>query len=265
MRAQAAPEAPPLSSDGASGLQISRPPQVIRESEEVHPLELEAGFAYESLDNGYQDWQNYSLEASQRLGQRKAAYGVLEQTRRFGRTDTQFTGGLYTPLGERWTGLFEAGFSPTHRILPEWSGLGQVQYTLQDGWNVQAGYRHTEYTNARTDRGILTLERYQGPYRWAYTLTLAETEGAGDSIGHRLHLAYYYGERNSITVGFSAGNEVENVGPPVGVITTFVSGAALWGRHWVKPDWAISYGLGWHRQGDLYTRMRMNLGLRRQF
>ncbi len=78
-------------------------------------------------------------------------------------------------------------------------------------------------------------------------------------------LSYYYGERNYITLGLSQGRQVESLGAGLGVLTTYVISTSLSGRHWLTPDWGVSYEAIAEHQGNLYSRKGIRLGLRHSF
>lgn len=227
-------------------------------------LELEAGATHEKLSQGGADWQNIYLEGEHQLGERRVVYAALRHSERFDEQDTDWLAGLYLPLSPRWTLNGEVGNSPTHRVLPEYTAALNLHRQLDDGWGIGFGGRFTAYRNAETNTANLSLERYFGAYRAAYTFTTTHLAGASNAPGHRLQLNRYYGQRNTIGITISRGEEVENV-PPGGLVETEVKALAVTGRHWLDRDWAISYELLRHEQGDLYRRQGLRLGLRRAF
>jgi YaiO family outer membrane protein len=94
---------------------------------------------------------------------------------------------------------------------------------------------------------------------------VGQIPGAPTVSAHRFLLTYYYGERSSVGASFAFGEEVANVGPPLGVTTTAVRTFALFGRHWFAPAWAVSYELVAQEQGSLYRYDGIRLGLRYRF
>ncbi len=225
--------------------------------------ELELGVSHESLSKGLPSWRSIYLEGLHQFGERQVLYGVLRETRRFGLADTEARVGYYHPLGRTWTALVEASTSPTHEVLPHFSVLGQLQKDLAYGWNVQVGLRHNEYTALSTDVANVTAERYWGSFRGAYSLYLGRLDGE-TAASHVVQFDHYYGDRNSIGVLIAEGREVADRGP-TGVLITDVRSFALRGRHWITPRWAISYEAVHHKQGDLYRRQGVRVGLRRAF
>ena len=228
-------------------------------------LEGEIGLTHEQLTNNRPDWESVYLEASHSFRERQTLYGLLRQTERFDLTDRELRAGYYHPLAERWTGLVEASTSPEHHILPKSSVLGELAYRIGGGWGASFGLRHTEYTATTTNLLVGTLERYWSSFRAAYTAYNNHPEGAGSATAHRLVFDYYYSEKSRVGIGVTRGREVENVGPPIGVTTTDVRGANVYGRHWFAPTWALTWEALTHEQGELYRRQGLRLGLRHQF
>jgi|LNFM01.1.fsa_nt_gb YaiO family outer membrane protein len=238
--------------DGATGLKTPR-------------NELEAGYSRETLSNNLPDWTSTYLLASHRFGERHVLYGGLRETRRFGLDDSELHAGLYYPLGGTWTAQFEGSLSPTHEVLPRHSVYGQLQKSLPGGWGIGLGVRHNEYTLSGSNVVSVLAERYWGNFRGAYTLYSGRPEGASSGASHRLQLSYYYADRSSVGVSYTDGREVENVGPPRGVLASDVRNWTLSGQHWLTPAWALTYDLVNHEQGSLYRRQGLRLGIRHSF
>lgn len=239
-----------------------------RKSETARPagerLEVEAGYSYDYLTNGFAPWQSAHLFVGKRFASRQSLYGVYRETLRVRQRDREGQIGFYQPLDRRWAVLLEANASPTHRILPKWSALAQIERQFGKGWVASAGYRRTAYNTAQVNTGAFTVERYFSRYRAAYTLYVSGLEGAGTSASHRGQLNYYYGEQSStLGVSFAAGRELENLGTRI--LHTGVQGFAVQGRHWVNSRWGMNYDATLHRQGDIYTRKGFSVGLRYRF
>lgn len=226
---------------------------------------IEAGGSYDNLNHGFDDWYSEYLYAEHRFAPHQLLYGQIEHTNRFGLDDGQIVTGYYHPLSKEWQLWLEANASPTHEVLPRWSGFVDIGRNLPYGFRAELGYRHSDYSPNAADLGLLTLERYFSNFRAAYTLFVGKPEGAGAASANRLALSYYYTDFSSVTLAFTAGREVENVGPPTGIVTTDVRDVSLYGRHWLSRDWELTYEVHWHEQGDLYSRQGLRIGLRRAF
>lgn len=246
-----------------SGMLIS-PVLFAADAGDTGPVQVEAGFTQDYLDKGYTDWRSVYVETEKKLAERGVVYGMLRETERFGLRDTELLAGYSSPLGGQWTGLVEANASSTHNVLPKYSVLGQLQYALDDGWNAQFGVRHTEHDTAVTNLGIVTLERYWGDYRAAYTIYSGYLAAAGATLSQRMQFSRYYANQSWLGVGLSGGKELENLGSG-GVQQSNVLSLAFNGRHWFSRDWAVSYETTLHQQGDYYNRNGIRVGLRRQF
>jgi YaiO family outer membrane protein len=192
-------------------------------------------------------------------------YGGLRETRRFGLDDSEAYGGLYYPLGETWTGVVEGSVSPTYNVLAKYSIGGQLLKSLPGGWGLGGGFRHSQYELSAADVATLMGERYWGNYRVGYTFYSGHPEGSSSAPAHRFQFAYYYGDRDWVGISYTTGREVEYVGPPRGTITSDVRDWTLSGRHWLAPNWALSYDLLTHEQGVLYRRQGGRIGIRYLF
>ncbi|MFZ2629250.1 MAG: YaiO family outer membrane beta-barrel protein [Rugosibacter sp.] len=235
----------------------------VHAAEETTQAELRV--SQDSLGRDYADWRSIEAQLLHRMQDGRAIYGSLRETRRFSLDDQELFAGAYLPLPADWAAVVEGSTSPSHEVLARWSAFGQLQRKFAYGWNLQAGWRHTEYNNAGTSLASLTAERYWRNYRAAFTTYSGRLDGVGGTFpSGRMQLDYYYGDRNRIGFSLSAGREAENVGA-AGVLVSKVRDAALAGSHWVSPQWAITYVANVHRQGDIYTRHGIELGVRRRF
>ena len=239
-----------------------KPPE---EGLKLRMSEVELGGTSERLTNNQPDWRSLYLEGVHRFRERQAIYGGLRTVDRFGLSDSESWLGYYHPLDQNWTLNLEGSMSPQHNVLPEYSLYGQLSRKLPYGWIANAGLRHSEYTRSAVNMLVLGAERYWGNWRGGYTIYTAQPEGAPSGSAHRFQVDYYYGDRSSIGLSVTGGKEVENVGPPRGVITTDVRDLPLTGRHWFSPQWGLSWDVVAHEQGDLYRRYGVRLGLRHSF
>lgn len=227
--------------------------------------QLEAGYSYDSLNSGYANWRSAYLEGESKLGRNHTVYGTLRQTDRFSQKDNEAMAGLYYPLAENWIAQVQGSYSPTHNILSRWSGLAQLGHVFEGGWGAYLGASHTEYNTALTNAGIFTLEKYWSNYRLAYVNTATTLAGSGSADDSRIQFSRYYGENNSVGIDVSDGDEIDNLGPPLGILKSHVRAMGLRGRHWFSRYWAASYEVATVKQGNFYTRNIFRLGLRHQF
>ncbi len=227
--------------------------------------EGEAGFTREHLSAGRGEWRSRYVEMAHEFAPRQTLYGGFRETERFGLSDSELGAGYYHPLSEKWTALVEGSYSPQHNVLARDSLLGQLSWTGPYGWVLSGGLRRSEYTRTEVNTLSGTAERYWGNFRAAYTFYNGHPEGSGSASAHRLALDYYYGERSHVGLNGTAGREAENVGPPLGVVTSKIRNLTVSGRHWVSPGWALAWELGAQQQGDLYRRQGIRLGFRHRF
>lgn len=227
--------------------------------------EVQLNYAFESLTNGYGVWRSATLDFSRRFKPRQVVYGSLLATERFRRRDQQLTLGLYQPLNRKWSLQLEASISPTNRTLSKWAAFAGVERHFLKGWNVQAGYRRTNYREAKVNLANAGVEKYIGNYRAAYTLNVSNLASGGTSASHRGQLSRYYGEHSSsIGISGSFGKEIESLGTDR-VLQTSVAGGGISGRHWFNGRWGVNYDVSATRQGRYYVRRGVNIGIRFRF
>jgi YaiO family outer membrane protein len=223
--------------------------------------EVSIEYSRQDLSNGYGAWNEGSVNVVHKFSQRQVVYGAFVETDRFGKRDRQAMIGYYQPLDKDWTLLLEANASPTHKILPRFSVMAQLERSLGNGWIAQAGFRRTELDTAKVNIAKLGAEKYWGKNRAAYTLSIINLEETGNSASNRIVFDRYYGnDLSSIGVGFSVGREIENIGNSR-ILQSDIYNLTLSGKHWFNPRFGIGYGYSYHKQGDIYSRRGLNVGL----
>jgi YaiO family outer membrane protein len=227
--------------------------------------ELEVGFSYGKLNNGYDNWRSVYVSGQHEFGAGKGVYGTLSRVERFAVSDRELLAGAYMPLGKGFSTVVEGSVSDIHILQPKYSALGQVSYHSESGFGATLGLRHTDYNDYGLSVKSATVERYWGRYRAAYTYTVSDLAYHAESATSNYFQAnYYYGERNNIGLSYTSGHEVfvyQDYDPTI----SDTKSIALSGAHWVTKDWAITHELVYHRQDEYYTRKGVSIGFRYRF
>ena len=191
--------------------------------------------------------------------------GAVEDRRvATGDADYRFT--LHQPAGQNIAALVEPGINTLHEVLPRYTLSSHVTRALPGGWGLGFGVRQSEYTFVTNNLLSLSAERNWGSFRSAYTLYSNRTEGAGLGATHRFEVSYLYGERNVIGVAYTTGRDLEYAALPIGLTPGNVRDWTLSGRHWLSPNWALTYDLLGQEQGTLYrSGAGLRLGVSRSF
>jgi YaiO family outer membrane protein len=216
---------------------------------------------HERLDRGLDPWRSLRLDALMLPAGRTGGYGALVAEERFGLRDAGLEAGIVVPLGRGWTVQPEVGLVADADFLPRHYLDLRLQRVLEGGWIGTASLRHSAYRDVDVQRLALGVERYAGAWRAAYTLNLTRLAG-DESVGHDLRLARAYGERSEVGLQVGFGREAALIGPQV--VASDVRATVLFGRHAVGA-WALLWNVGRVRQGVLYTREGLGLGLERRF
>jgi YaiO family outer membrane protein len=189
----------------------------------------------------------------------------------------QVTGGVYRPLSENLSTLFETSVANLNAGGSEWSVLGQIG-TRFGGWGIQAGLRHSEIGlqgapfdplprgSVAADLGTLTFERYFSRYRGAYTFYTGRADDGAETTGHRFRFDYLYGKRSSVGLAYTMGRQLEtpqSFGANLNPVD--VSNLGVIGEHWFTPSWAVNYDALVEDAGVQGLRPELRLGLRYRF
>jgi YaiO family outer membrane protein len=219
---------------------------------------IAVGVAGETLGDGISDWREKSLRLRRDFAPRTIAEVGVSSTRRFGRSDSQLGAGVTWPMGEKLSASVDGSYSATHRILPRKSVGGALQYEFKPAWLVRGGVKKTSYFEDDVKQGVLALEHYVNDYgvtvSWLPTRVFDVT-----AHSYALQAAWYYGERDSVSLTVTTGREVSTVAN--GVTLGKVQSAGIGGRHLFSPAWSANYGISYTKQADLYARKGLSLGL----
>jgi YaiO family outer membrane protein len=230
--------------------------------------EIEAWTGREKLTRGYSPWTDTGVALEHRTGARQFFGARLRETERFDARDREAGLAAYQPLGAGWAASLDFTASDTHRVLARRALLGQVERSFGAGWGAQLGLKRSRYVSElgsdTAELRLLTVERYVGDHRIAYTFYSGRLEEGGSAPSHRVQWSVYLAERSSLGVSAASGREVESVAPGT-LVSTDVRNLSVFGRYAFHRDWAASAEASSHRQGDLYRRNGLRLGLRYGF
>ena len=191
--------------------------------------------------------------------------GGAYASRRYSVGDYDFRLGAHQPTGQNIAAL-ESGIHSLTDALPRYSLYTQVTRSLPGGWGLGFGVRQTEYNFATTNLLALSAERSFGNVRGAYTLYSNRAEGSSQGSAHRFEVSYLYGDRNTIGLAYTTGRDIDSIAPSPGVASADVRDWTLSGRHWLSPNWALTYDvLSQEQQGLPVRRQGLRLGVSRSF
>ncbi len=196
------------------------------------------------------------------LSPRLSGQGGMLEVRRSSVNDIDFTVGLQRPIGHNVGALAESNIHTLHDALPKYTLLSHMTQALPGGWGLGFGVRHREYNFGTSSLLALSAEGGWGSVRSGYTL-FVDSSGAG--AARRAHVSYSYGERNTIGLAYTTGRDSEMPTLPLGLQTQDVRDWTLSGRHWLSPNWALTYDVLSQEQNGFYRRQGLRLGVSRSF
>lgn len=170
---------------------------------------------------------------------------------------------LHRPIGSAIPALAEPG-AGTLEIVPRYTLHSQVRQAMPGGWGLGFGVRQTEYHFASANLLSLSADRSFGSFRSAYTLYSNRAEGSSLGAAHRFEVSYLYGERNTVGLSYTTGRDIDAFGLPAAMAAADVRDWSLSGRHWLSPNWALTYDVLSQEQ-LLNRRQGLRLGVSRSF
>lgn len=234
-------------------------------------LEFGMGLSHDALVHGYTGWYGVYLQGLDRVEERRTIYGLLRETPRFGLDNGKAPPASCCPRNEALTSLEQfASAIAAREVSPAFFFFGMLRkkewgLDLNDGWKVQAGVRHMQYSSvARSKVGFLTVERHWESIRATYSYQLERTHGTSMAPSHVVQLDYLFGPRDSIGLSVANGREFANFGT-LGVLNTEMRSAAIRGQHLFKRDWALTFQAGYNHHGNMPAQNGIRFGLRHSF
>lgn len=267
------PAGPGMIQGKAAGVRLGLRDAVLA-SHAVQPLkriEIGLGLSNDALVNGFMGWYGVYLQGLDRVAERNTIYGLLRETPRPGLNDSNVPPAFCCRRSDTLTSLEQFASTITARqVSPTFFLFGMLRkkgwnLNLEDGWKLQAGVRHMQYSSTpQTKVGFFTVERYWESFRTSYSYQVERSSGVSLAPSHVLQLDYLYSPRDSIGVSFANGRELAYFGP-LGILNTEVRNAAVRGQHWFKQDWALTFQAGYNDHGSLPTQKGVRMGLRHSF
>lgn len=201
------------------------------------------------------------------FGARILFSGGTYESRHYTSGDYDFRLGAHRPAGQNIAALAEPSIHTLVDALPRYTLYSHVTRALPGGWGLGFGVRQTEYNFATSNLLAFSAERSLGAgFRGAYTLYSSRAEGAGLGSAHRFEVSYLYGDRNTIGLSYTSGRDVDSlVLSPTQNMLSDVRDWTLSGRHWLSPNWALTYDVLSQEQGPLLRRQGLRLGVSRSF
>jgi hypothetical protein len=172
---------------------------------------------------------------------------------------------LHQPTGQNIPNLADTYANAFYEALPRYTLSTQIAGPLHGGWGLGLGVRQSEYSYVTTNLLSLSAEHAWGNLRGGYTLYSSRADGSGLGSAHRFRVSYAYGERNSVGLAYTVGRDVENPALTLGMPLADVRDWTLSGRHWLSPNWALTYDLLSQEHAYLNRRQGLRLGVSRSF
>jgi YaiO family outer membrane protein len=194
------------------------------------------------------------FDGGQTLESQRAAFGPF---------DLRST--LYQPLGQSISTLADTHANALYEALPRYTLSNQINRTLPGGWGLGLGVRQNEYSFINTNLLSFSAEHAWGNLRSGYTLYSNRADGSDLGSAHRFQVSYAYGERNSVGLAYTVGRDIENPALALGMPLADVRDWTLSGRHWLSPNWTLTYDVLSQEHAYLNRRQGLRLGVSRSF
>ena len=231
------------------------------------PAYIEAGYSFDSLSNGYANWNSQYVNLFLPLHEKGLVNIQVQNANRFSQTD-QDVNLTYAQSFKYGILNLSGGYSPNGHFLPqaavglEWNGrlpqnFGYIASVNQKQFS-------SFYSNASTNAYNLGLEKYIGEYRFAYVGSISSINRQQGSYASKIQ-AQWVGETNN-RLGLTVAQGIE---PTVVALNQLASiqfnYVQIDSLYWLTKDIGLTSAL-WHgKEGAYYQRNGGQIGLRLNF
>lgn len=191
--------------------------------------------------------------------------GHTYETQRTGTGPFDLRTSLHQPAGQNIASLADTYSNAFYEALPRYTLSSEITRPLPGGWGLGLGVRQNEYSYITTNLLSFSADHAWGNLRGGYTLYSSRADGSGLGSAHRFRVSYAYGERNSVGLAYTVGRDVENPALTLGMPLADVRDWSLSGRHWLSPNWALTYDVLSQEHAYLNKRQGLRLGVSRSF
>lgn len=228
-------------------------------------VSLEITGNYEFLSNNFRPWSAANAQVLWSIAKHTKLYATLHVQERFALQDISANIGISYPITQWLVATAEVNASPTARIVPLFALYGQLQCTLGNGVVLGGGYRYSRFTPVAASMIMPGLEWYKDAWRFAYSAYLTTlNDNARLLFSNAAQISYYWSDDNVLTISGTIGTEGFLLSPSV-VQVFDIAGIYLIGRYGILPKLALTHEFLWQRQGNLFDRFGVQVGLRYTF
>ena len=224
---------------------------------------ITAGGTHEGLDNDLPSWNHLFANVARERNWGRYRFGLARDSR-FGESDLTFSVGGDMRLGRDWSAGVDVAVVDDPWFQPDLGVRAFAYRSLQGGWVANLLLQRREYATTAVNSIVPSVEKYIGDYRFAYALGYSRLQGGGGSFNHTLTGNWYYGDRSSIGLNFSTGEESEAIGAGQ-VLQTDVVGIGVNGQQALNDRTDLKWWLGSHEQGDFYRRSFLGMAIAFRF
>jgi len=223
---------------------------------------VRAAVSTQRLSNNLPPWRETTVQYTQQAGSENFLGAGITRTSRFDINDWQVNALYSTKLSSTLGASLDVNASPTHRVLAQYALDGQLHYEFHPSWLAHVGLKTSSYNDATVNQLLLGFEHYFSAFSISLGLrpirAFGRTVYSGEARGN-----FYYNDHNSVGLLVASGREATPIGANVALID--VRAVAIIGQHWLNRNWALTYALNHTRQGALYTRRGVDVGIQYAF
>lgn len=227
---------------------------------------LLAQYGYEDLSGvGLQSWQESLMQYDVKYANQTGLTLGLLYNRRFSENDFGYLLGGTFPLSRHVNNLTTVAFRPNQKILPGFLLNESLYIKMPLGFDAVMGYRFQQYGKQQVHTVLPSLGKSWHQYHLAYTLFNNHIDRAGNNNSHLFDLSRSYNTSNRLGIRFSFGEGLENIPQRGGLLRYNTTGYQIYGEHFFKPQWAVSYTLGYTQLERLFNLKGFQVGIKRIF
>ncbi|MDH5257607.1 MAG: YaiO family outer membrane beta-barrel protein [Gammaproteobacteria bacterium] len=214
-----------------------------------------------SIDTG--DWQSTLLELGTIWKKHPLSFS-FENSSRFNMNDNQAMFSALTIMDNNLQLNTSIAASSSNDLYPVWQFAMEASKSLKKINILQYKWQHRKYSTDVIDSNNLSFSRYFGSFLPKVTVNITTINNNDILPGYSTSLSWFINDKDFIRISFSQGKEAEYLNKKLEDITKteFIGVDGRWN---IISDWNALIALGHHKQGTVYNKDGIFIGLQRRF
>ena len=220
------------------------------------------GKTIERLDIKTDDWHTNKLEFGAKM-EKHALNLSLENSSRFNLSDNQISTSLSRQFKKHIIVTTAFSISENNLLYPAWQSQLQAEKTINKKNVIEIKWQHKKYSADVIDGTSISFSQYLGNFLPRISINTTALNNNDFTLNYSGDLSWFFNKQDFIRLSISKGNDIEYLQQKIKTTETNFMG--IDGRWQFNKNWNAILALGHHKQGTIYKKDGIFIGLQRRF